>query len=159
MNKRIWRIYVDSSVVSGVFDHHMPERVEQAKLFWQSVVDGKIRVIVSDVLGKEQENAPQYVRDFFAALPESQIERVVSTDESDTLAERYIAEGVVGESSLDDCKHIALATIHRADVLVSWNFKHIVNINRIRGYNSVNMRLGYPIIEIRTPEEVSHDEN
>ncbi|MCL2005447.1 MAG: hypothetical protein FWG73_04705 [Planctomycetaceae bacterium] len=102
-------------------------------------------------------DAPQYIRDFFAALPASQIERVVSTDESDTLAERYIAEGVVGASSLDDCKHIAIATIHRADVLVSWNFKHIVNINRIRGYNSVNMRLGYPIIEIRTPEEVIHD--
>ena len=157
MNNRIWRIYVDSSAVSGVFDYHMPERVEQVKLFWQSLVDGKIRILASDVLGKEQEYAPQHVRDFFAALPESQIERVFSTDESDALAERYIAEGVVGESSLDDCKHIALATIHRADVLVSWNFKHIVNINRIRGYNSVNLRLGYPVIEIRTPAEVIYD--
>ena len=117
MDRRTWRIYVDSSVVSGVFDHHLPERVEQAKLFWESVADGKIRIVASDVLGKEQENAPHYVRDFFAALPESQIERVESTDESDALAERYIADGVVGETSLDDCKHIALATIHRAIVI------------------------------------------
>jgi hypothetical protein len=157
MNERIQRVYVYSSVVSGVFDYHMPERVEHAKLFWQSVVDGTIRVVASDVLDKESDEAPQYVRDFFDGLPTSQIERVLSTDESDALANKYIADNVVGQSSLTDCRHIALATLNHVDVLVSWNFKHIVNLTRIRGYNSVNMRLGYPIIEIRTPEEVLYD--
>jgi len=65
----------------------------------------------------------------------------------------YIAEKVVGKTSLDDCLHIALATIHKADYLVSWNFKHIVNVERIRGYNSVNIKLGYSIIDIRSPRE------
>jgi hypothetical protein len=73
------------------------------------------------------------------------------------LAKRYIAEGVVGESSLDDCRHIALATLANADVLVSWNFKHIVNVDRIRGYNGINMKMGYSQIDIRTPYEVTHD--
>ena len=86
------------------------------------------------------------------------IQRVAATEEAKELAAQYIAEHVVGQTSFDDCVHIALGTIHRADYLVSWNFKHIVNVNRIRGYNSVNMKLGYHQIDIRTPYEVINDE-
>jgi hypothetical protein len=57
-----------------------------------------------------------------------------------------------------DAEHIAVATVARVDVLVSWNFKHVVNLSRIQGYNSVNLRLGYPLLEIRTPLEVLPDE-
>lgn len=59
---------------------------------------------------------------------------------------------------LADAQHIAIATVARVDVLVSWNFKHIVNLQRIRGYNSVNLRKGYPLLEIRTPRELLTDE-
>jgi hypothetical protein len=115
-------------------------------------------VIVSDVLEDELENAPERANNFYDSLPKSQTERFVSTAESDLLANQYIAEGVIDKSSLDDCRHIAIATLANADVLVSWNFKHIVNDDRIRGYNSVNMKLGYPQINIRTPYEVINDE-
>jgi len=71
----------------------------------------------------------------------------------------YIKENVVGKTSREDCIHIALATINRADVLVSWNFKHIVNLSRIRGYNSVNLKTGYPTIEIRSPLDLIDYEN
>lgn len=76
------------------------------------------------------------------------------TNEAIELAQMYIAEGVVGKTSKADCQHIALATLNNADVLVSWNFKHIVNLERIRGYNSINFREGYKMIEIRTPKEI-----
>jgi len=69
------------------------------------------------------------------------------------LATQYIAEGVVGQTSLADCLHIALATINRADYLISWNFKHIVNVQRIRGYNSINIKNGYKELEIRSPRD------
>jgi hypothetical protein len=65
-----------------------------------------------------------------------------------------IAEKVVGKTSLEDCRHIAMATIHKVDVLASWNFKHIVNLDRIKGYNSVNLKLGYAMIEIRSPKDL-----
>jgi len=65
-----------------------------------------------------------------------------------------IDEKVVGSTSLEDCRHIALATIHNVDVLASWNFKHIVNLERIKGYNSVNVRLGYSMLEIRSPKDL-----
>jgi hypothetical protein len=76
-----------------------------------------------------------------------------TTDDTVDLATEYITEGVVGQTSYADCLHIALATINRADFLVSWNFKHIVNVQRIREYNSINIKNGYRQIEIRSPIE------
>jgi hypothetical protein len=70
------------------------------------------------------------------------------------LADHYIRAGVVGKTSRADCQHIAIATLCRADVLISWNFRHIVNLDRIRGYNGINLMHGHPLIEIRTPREI-----
>ena len=157
MTKRIInRIYVDASVIYGA---PTKEFSQDSKVFWDAVRNSEIVLIVSDVLADEIKLAPAYVRTIFATLPESQIERIVSTDESNGLAAQYIAEEVVGPSSLNDCKHIALATLAYADVLVSWNFKHM--IYRRAGYNDVNEKLGYPRIAIQTPKkfmEASHDE-
>jgi hypothetical protein len=57
----------------------------------------------------------------------------------------------IGDSKI---KTVAMATIHKVDVLASWNFKHIVNLDRIKGYNAVNSRLGYSILEIRSPKDL-----
>jgi hypothetical protein len=147
------RVYVDACSIGGLFNQY----AEQTKPFWATVRRGAITIIVSDVLEREVRPAPQCVRDFFESLPESQIERVVLTEESDALAKRYIAANVVGTTSLDDCRHIAIATLAKADALVSWNFRHVVNASKIRGYNGVNMLFGYTQIDIRTPYEVIHD--
>ena len=80
------------------------------------------------------------------------------TDEAVELASDYISEKVVGQTSFADCLHIALATINHADYLISWNFKHIVNVHRIRGYNAVNLKLGYSQIDIRSPKEIITNE-
>ena len=93
------------------------------------------------------------------SIPENNILRIKLTKEAILLAESYLDEKVVGKSSRADCYHIAIATTLKADLLVSWNFKHIVNIQRINGYNSVNLKNGYKIIEIRTPREVFEYEN
>lgn len=72
-------------------------------------------------------------------------------DESRELAETYIKERALGKASLADAYHIAMATVNRLDVLESWNFKHIVNYDKIKLFNSINLRMGYPLIEIRSP--------
>ena len=82
------------------------------------------------------------------------IERVVSTDKSNRLAERYIAEGIVGKANINDSRHVALAAVAGVDVLVSFNCTHIVKLNRIHKYNAINVLYGYSQIEIRTPDEV-----
>jgi len=146
------RVYVDNSVISGMFDDN--DHPKRAKPFWDAVFGGKIRVVLSDVLEQEVKKAPQRVRDFLGSLPESQIERIVSTGESNRLAARYIAEGIVGKTNMNDCRHVALASIAGVDVLVSFNCTHIVRLNRIHKYNAINVLSGYSQIEIRTPDEV-----
>jgi predicted nucleic acid-binding protein len=155
MNKIPERIYVDSSVISGMFDSN--DHPKRAKPFWDAVFNGKIRVVLSDVLEQEVKRAPEHIWDFYRTIPESQIERVLATVESNGLATRYIAEGIVSAQNLTDCRHVALAAVARVDVLVSFNCTHIVRLNRIHRYNAINVLSGYPQIEIRTPDEVIHD--
>ena len=99
------------------------------------------------------------MKNFFENIEGEHKELLSVTPESLKLANTYIAEGVVGNTSIDDCIHIATATINKVDILLSWNFKHIVNVYRIRGYNSVNLRLGYSTLDIRSPKEIVGNEN
>ena len=111
-------------------------------------------MVVSELLDVELLRAPLHVRNHLDNYSKKQIQRVELTEEAKILADRYIAEQVVGATSKADCQHIAIATINKVDVLVSWNFKHIVNLKRIRGYNAVNLKLNYTMLEIRTPKEI-----
>ena len=104
-------------------------------------------------------NAPQRVNELLHNYSSDKFERIELTAEAIKLADSYIEEKVVGKTSIEDCRHIAMATINKVDVLASWNFKHIVNLDRIKGYNSVNLRLGYQMIEIRSPKDLINYEN
>ena len=147
----IQRIYIDTSVIGGYFDE---EFEFYTKLFFEKVEQGKFKVIFSDILATELKGAPEEVLTFYQSIPRTQIEYVDQSEDSIQLGDEYINEGVVGKTSRTDCRHIALATLVNADILVSWNFKHIVNITRIRGYNSVNIKYGHRVLEIRTPREI-----
>ncbi len=129
------------------------------KILFDKVFRGEIQLIVSDLPEEELINAPDDIKNFFRSLPAKQIEYIKLTKDVIELAELYISEKVVGETSRSDCRHIALATLNNADVLVSWNFRHIVNLKRIRGYNSINLRQGLHILEIRSPKELVEYEN
>ncbi|MEY4875875.1 MAG: hypothetical protein RL708_1024, partial [Bacteroidota bacterium] len=107
----------------------------------------------------ELKNAPENVRTHFLSLPKENMEFVEVSEEAYVLAEKYLEEKVVGKTSADDCRHIATATINKVDFLVSWNFKHIVNVFRIRGYNSVNLKNGYIQLDIRSPNEIVNNED
>ncbi len=150
------RIYIDTSVVGGYFDD---EFSEVTQLFFQQFQHGEFIFVVSDLLDLELLNAPPKVRDLMSQFNPDFFERVTFTVEAADLANQYITENVVGKTSLTDCRHIALATLSRVDVLASWNFKHIVNLQRIKGYNSVNLRLGYQLLEIRSPKDLVTYEN
>ena len=93
-----------------------------------------------------------------ARVPEVHIEPVSLSLEAEELAAAYIEEGAIGPRMRADALHIAVATVARVDVLVSWNFKHIVNLRRIHAYNGINLKRGYPLLEIRTPREVPGDD-
>ncbi len=145
------RFYFDTSVFGGAFDKEFEEVTLQ---LFERVKLGKVTCMFSDLTETELLSAPEKVKQHFKSLPAANKERVVVTDEILTLATKYVAEKVVGKTSFDDCVHFATATIYRADILVSWNFKYIVNVYRIRGYNSINIRSNYQPLEIRSPKEI-----
>ena len=145
------RIYTDTSVIGGCLDDEFRRpSLELLDLF----KSGQALIVLSDLTLLELDAAPVGVRQVLSEVAEPDREYVELTEEASELANQYIQEAVLGPSKRVDAQHIAIATLARVDVLVSWNFKHIVNLDRIRGYNSVNMRYGYPLIEIRTPREV-----
>lgn len=147
------RYYFDTSVFGGVFDAEF--EIDSLRIF-ELVKSGKIICILSEITQGELADAPERVRHFLQSIMDSFVEEVPLTDESVFLAETYLKENVVGPTSRNDCMHIAIATVSKADVLVSWNFKHIVNTQRIKGYNYVNLCLGYKELEIVSPKTVQN---
>ncbi|MGP8216208.1 MAG: PIN domain protein [Bacteroidia bacterium] len=145
------RIYLYTSVFGGYFE---PEFELWTKILFDRIIKGEFKILHSQLTELELEGAPQHVKDLVKTVPAKQMEFLKITSESTLLANEYIKEKVVGKTSFEDCRHIAIATLNNADVLASWNFKHIVNLNRIRGYNSVNYKLGHKMLEIRTPREI-----
>jgi predicted nucleic acid-binding protein len=126
------KIYIDTSVVGGYFDEEFKEAT--IKLF-ERLDNNEIIFVVSDLLDLELINAPQHVKEHLLKYSVDKFQRVELNEEAIKLADTYINEKVVGKTSVEDCRHIAMATIHKVDVLASWNFKHIVNLDRIKGYN------------------------
>ena len=150
------RVYVDTSVIGGCFDEEF--RRASIQLFDRSRA-GDAVLVVSDITLVELASAPETVRGVLEDLPGECLELVHQSRESQELAEEYIRQAVVSRRMVVDAQHIAVATVARVDVLLSWNFRHIVNLDRIHGFNAVNLRLGYPLLEIRSPWEVWKDDN
>jgi predicted nucleic acid-binding protein len=152
---RILKIYVDTSVFGGYYDD---EFSEVTRILFDEIKKNKYQVVISDLTEKELISAPENVKNLIEKLNIS-VEKLIVDKAAIDLAMKYISEKVVGATSMDDCIHIATATINRIDVLVSWNFKHIVNIHRIKGYNSINNEFGYENLEIRSPKDLINHEN
>jgi hypothetical protein len=147
----IERIYIDASVIGGCLDD---EFKTASNLLIESVRRGKQIAVVSDITLGELEMAPVSVKEILPSIPKEFVEYITLNEEAIGLANNYLKEGVINQSYFIDARHIALATISHVNLLVSWNFKHMVNIRLIHAYNSVNLKLGYPLLEIRSPWEV-----
>jgi predicted nucleic acid-binding protein len=149
--KKTWRVYIDTSVVGGCFDD---EFKELSLPLFEMARNGEIVLLLSTVLIDEIAKAPEHVRAVIDALPDEAKYVLPASEEATRLHRMYMEAGIVGPASSDDARHVAHATIARADVLVSWNMKHLVHYDKIWKYNAVNQRENYQRIEIRTPQEV-----
>jgi predicted nucleic acid-binding protein len=145
------RVYIDTSVIGGCFDEEFQEWSN--KLF-DEFINGQMIAVISNITTDELIKAGDNVKNKIKDIPSSNIELVEKNIEINDLAERYIRHKAISGKYSDDALHIATATYYKVDVLVSWNFKHIVNLRRIKIYNAVNLMNGYSTIEIRTPREV-----
>jgi hypothetical protein len=153
MGLKILKVYVENSVVGGYFDDEFKEHTQ--KLFGQFRNGVYKPVISSHVIAELENGAPERVKENLKTID---YEEYIVNEEMTKLAEKYMEENIVSENYYSDALHIVVATVIGVDVLVSWNFKHIVNLDKIKLFNSVNLKEGYNILEIRTPREVVGNE-
>ncbi|OGU42040.1 MAG: PIN domain protein [Ignavibacteria bacterium GWB2_35_12] len=145
------RIYIDTSVIGGCFD---AEFKLWSTLLFEDFISGKKIAVISETTLEELTDAPIDVKSQIKKIPEGYLEVIELSEEILLLANDYMKSGILGEKSREDALHIASATVFEVDVIVSWNFKHIVNLDKIRKFNAVNLLKGYRYIDIRTPMEV-----
>lgn len=145
------RIYADTSVYGGCFDEEFSKESNQ---LFEEIKNGKYLLVVSQTIQLELEEAPSEVKEVLFKVPKTQIEYLPETESVIELRNEYIKAGILGEASLNDATHVAEATIGRVDVIVSWNFKHIVHFEKIRKFNGINLIMGYHEIAIYSPKEV-----
>lgn len=150
------RIYADASVIGGCLD---VEFADASRRFMDAVRGGRYVLLASPLLQDELRDAPEEVRKVLASLPADRVEAVILTPEVIALRDAYLAAGVVGPASRNDATHVAAATAAHADAIVSWNFRHIVRLDKIKAYNQVNLLHGYGILTILTPLEALTDED
>lgn len=149
------RAYVDTSVFGGIEDE---EFSGASKRFFDHVRKGEFALLVSEETIRELAEAPESVRAFWESLPKDALEQVFISEDVKELAEAYIQAGILGRAATSDALHVAAASVASADLILSWNFKHIVNFSRIKGFNGVNVMNGYPLITILCPLEVGNDD-
>ncbi|MEW6102815.1 MAG: PIN domain protein [bacterium] len=148
------RVYIDTSVIGGCFD---AEFDIWSKLLFEEFHKGIKIAVISDLTRRELKDAPPDIRKILSTIPDANLYNVFLSKEAERLALSYFENKVVTSKHLADAQHIAIATVERVDVLVSWNFKQIVNLEHIHAFNSINIKLGYPVLEIRSPREVIHE--
>lgn len=148
-----YRIYLDTSVVNFLYAEDAPQERDITKKLWKILRTKKYRVYISDRVLAEISRADTETRERLVnSLNEIEYIILESSKESETLTRLYIENKIVKEKDIDDARHIAITTVNYIGAIVSWNFKHIVNLKTIYGINGVNRMHGYPGIEIVTPE-------
>ena len=149
------RVYVDTSVIGGCFD---PEFEKWSNVIFKNFEDKILVPLTSAVVEKEIEFAPIEVQKKFEDFLKLEPEIIQLNQEILEIRNAYLAKAILKPKFANDLLHIAIATYANADVLVSWNFKHIVRFDKILLYNSANIELGYRQIQIYSPMEVARNE-
>ena len=147
------RIYTDTSAIGGCFD---AEFAPWSNGLFRDFELGTYRPVVSAMVAAEIEDAPERVRERFAEIRALGAEFLEMDKSVLRLADMYQARRILTPKFYDDGVHIALATVAQVDLLVSWNFRHIVHYDEIRLFSAVNLELDYKPLEIYSPREVAH---
>ena len=148
------RLYLDTSVVSHLKQLDVPERMEDTQHFWSQLIAGTYDVVLSDVtlLEIEQCSEPkrQELFDFLSKIKYTVIE-VCCSEDAREIANQIIKQRVLTQKSWEDALHIAAAALSGCDTIVSWNFKHLVNVKTIASVRKVSIERGHKLVDICTP--------
>jgi hypothetical protein len=149
------RLYLDTSVIGALFDVEMPERIRITRELLDLIVEGKHVGVIWNIVLEEIDQSPEELKERLINEIRKVPFQIIAEDENSAdLLEIYEQEDFIRKGARLDLRHLSIATAYGVDAVVSWNFRDIVNIRTRRAVHSVNLRLGYPLIEIVSPEEV-----
>lgn len=143
-------IYLDTSVISALFDSRTPERQKQTQEMWQLLDDFEVNI--SEVVMMEIKGWPLLHEKAISLFTKCIILQI--TDEAKKLAGEYVAHGVIPAKHYYDALHIAIASVNKMDYLISWNYKHLVKVKTRNMIKFINTQLNYRTIEIIAPPEL-----
>ncbi len=149
------RLYLDTSVFGGCFDKGFIQ--DSVKIF-EAAVEKRVIIVLGELVGLELKAAPPHIRALAYSLSPESLEEVSFNPAARELQLAYLEAGILTPNSATDAGHVATATVHRVDAIVSWNFTHIVQLEKMKLYNQVNLKNGYGFLEIISPKEVLNDE-
>lgn len=149
------RIYLDTSVISHLSAEDVPDKMNDTLVLWEQIKQEKFTAVVSNITLEEIEKCPEPKRELlYNYLAEINFEQVAENEESISLTSEYLNYGVLKGKSKDDLRHIALATVINIDYIVSWNFKHFVNVNTINKVGAINKIMNYKEVNILPPSMI-----
>ena len=159
-NRKI-KVYLDTSVISYLDQQDAPEQMQETREVWERIKAGQYEVFISDVVLRELADCKEEAkRDLLIGhLAEIKYNLIAVDDDIAKLAEKIVTKGVLKQKNIDDCQHIAAAILSDCDIIVSWNFKHIVNVKTIRGIKVITTVEGYKDLLIYQPTALLNEED
>lgn len=146
------RVYLDTSVISYLEQIDSPEKMEQTRKVWEILKTGKYEVVISDLVLAEINECIEPKRSILKEyLAQINYQRVLIIEETEEIANEIINEGILKPKSFDDCLHIASAILNDCNIILSWNFKHMVNVDTINGIRKITFAKRYNNIDIYAP--------
>jgi predicted nucleic acid-binding protein len=146
------KLYLDTSIISHLEAPDVPDKEADTKRLWEKIKAGEFEAFISPVVIMEIDNCHEPKRSFLRgelqATPHTVLKRI---DEVASLADQYVAAKILRPRDYNDCLHIAFTRVYNCDMLISWNFNHLVNIKTINGVKSVNALAGYEETRIYSP--------
>ncbi len=154
------RLYLDTSVISHLDAPEVPEKEADTRRLWEDIKLGKYDVVMSELIYSEVDRCPQESKRLMMRSELAEIESTYAdqTDEADRLADLYVTVGGLPPKSADDAMHIAIATVAGCDVILSWNFRHIVNLRAMNAVDATNIKEGYKTLRILSPTMMLNEE-
>ncbi len=153
------KVYLDTSVISYLSQEDALERMKDTLELWKDFVNGKYDIYLSQVTLDEIEKCSEPKRNvLYDYLSDIEYTKLEINAEILELAQKIIDMGILTPKSYDDCQHIAAAVVNTCDCIISWNFKHIVNIKTIRGIRAITNLEGYKGIDIINPSVLLESE-
>lgn len=153
------KVYLDTSVISHLMQEDVPEKMKDTRELWKMFMDGKYDVYLSAVTLREIQNCPEPKKSqLIDYMNQIQFTMLEITEDIIAVAKKIVEMGILSQKSFDDCQHIGAAVVNECDCIISWNFKHIVNVKTIRGIRAITNLEGYKMIEIWNPSVLLESE-